>query len=163
MDSTLRVETTNLIAQVLNALYALRPQLVAPTAGSRGADDLANTEGRRNGEPWGSLPVETYLTVVAGLGVATVDHLHACPHTMFDDIDFGPGVMDRCTLEAAGRLAWLLDPNVDVRDRVGRGYALRVRGLRDNARNIASLAEAEPDPAPKLVGAAERAAKRYLK
>ena len=79
---------------------------------------------------------------------------------MFDDIDFGPGVMARCTLEAAGRLAWLLDPNVDVRDRVGRGYGLRVRGLRDNARNIASLAEAEPDPAPKLVAAAKRAAKR---
>jgi hypothetical protein len=161
MDATHRAEMATLMRHVLNALYAMRPQLVTSAASSRGADDRENTEQGRNGEPWGRLPAETYTTIVAGLSVATVDHLHGCAQIMLDDVDFGPGVMARCTLEAAGRLTWLLDPDLGFRDRVGRGYALRVRGLRDNARNIAALADAEPKAGPELVAAAEIAAKRW--
>ena len=160
MDANDRTEMARLIREVLNGLYAMRPQLITPTAGSRGNDDRVNNEKRRNGDPWGSIPAETYTTIVAGLSVATVDHLHGCAQIMLDDVDFGPGVMARCTLEAAGRLTWLLDPDLDVRERVGRGYALRVRGLRDNARNLAALAASDPEPVPELLAARDDALSR---
>lgn len=145
---------------VLNGLYEMHRQFTEPVEGSRGSDDRQNDEVRRNGEPWGALPVDTYTTIVVGLSVTTVDHLHGCAQILLDEVDFGPGVMARCTLEAAGRLTWLLDTDVDVRGRVGRGYALRVRGLRDNARNIAALGAAEPTPDPELVAAGQQAARR---
>lgn len=160
MDANDRTEMARLMREVLNGLYTMRPQLVTPTPGSRGADDRANSERRRNGDPWGAVPAETYTTIVAGLGVATVDHLHGCAQIMLDDVDFGPGVMARCTLEAAGRQTWLLDLDLDVRERVGRGYALRVRGLRDNARNLAALAASDSEPVPELLTAQDDALRR---
>lgn len=160
MDANGRTEMARLMREVLNALYAMRPQLITPTADSRGADDRVNAEQRRNGAPWGTIPAETYTTIVAGLSVATVDHLHGCAQIMLDDVDFGPGVMTRCTLEAAGRLTWLLDPDLNVRERVGRGYALRVRGLRDNARNLAALAASDAEPGPELLAAQDDAQRR---
>lgn len=160
MDAIERTEMSRLMCEVLNGLYAVRPKLVTPTVGSRGADDRASDERRRDGDPWGSIPAETYTSIVAGLSAATVDHLHGCAQIMFDDIDFGPGVMARCTLEAAGRLTWLLDPDLDTRARVGRGYALRVRGLRDNARNLAALAASDPEPDSELIAARDDALRR---
>lgn len=151
----------NLVRHVVAAFHELRGGFVQPAQGSQGAADLDNTETRRDGSPWGTEPVETYQTLVATLALAIADHLHACTQTMLDDVDFGPAVMARCTLEAAGRAAWLLDPHLDVRERVGRGYALRVRGTRDNARNIAALAALEPDPDPSLTQAADDAAQRW--
>jgi hypothetical protein len=160
MKDEQRVETANLVARVVDALHMLAPQLVTPAAGSRGSDDLANAETRRSGEPWGTLPVETYITMVSSLRIAALDHLHGCAQVMRDDVDFGPGVMARCTLEAAGKLMWLLDPDLDLRARVGRGYAIRIRGLRDNARNIGALAESETDPDSDLVEAVAKARER---
>jgi hypothetical protein len=160
MDASKQREMAWRMGEVLNGLYAMRPQLVAPAAGSRGADDRVSNETRRNGDPWGTAPAETYTTLVAGLSVATVDHLHGCAQIMLDDVDFGPGVMARCTLEAAGRLTWLLDPELDLHERVGRGYALRVRGLRDNARNLAGLVASEPTPAPELLATQDEAQRR---
>lgn len=140
MDSSSQREMARRMGEVLNGLYAMRPQLVAPAAGSRGADDRVSSETRRNGDPWGTAPAETYTSLVAGLSVATVDHLHGCAQIMLDDVDFGPGVMARCTLEAAGRrlsrvlLKWGGDPSPCPAVLAGFGgptKTLRKRGITD--------------------------------
>jgi hypothetical protein len=66
---------------------------------------------------------------------------------MRDDNDFASHVLTRCVLEAAGRVLWVLDGTLDVRARVGRSVALRVRGLRDVAKQAADVSEAYPDDA----------------
>lgn len=161
MDAANCVEMGHVVKHVVAALYELQQQFRVPTVGSPGARDGQNAEVRRDGTPWGPEPIETYVSIVSALAVATADHLHGTAQVLLDDVDFGPAVMARCTLEAAGRLAWLLDPEVDVRARVGRGFALRVRGQRDNARNIAALMESENAPAAPLVDAAATAAARW--
>lgn len=42
---------------------------------------------------------------------------------------FAPLTCARGVLEAAAYAAWLLDPNIDARDRIGRGLARRMQGL----------------------------------
>jgi hypothetical protein len=119
--------------------------------------DRKTYETGRSGVPWGSLPAETLQSIVALTSRAVADHLHSTAHLLRDDIDFGPMVMARSTVEASGRIAWLLPSESDIRDRVGHGYALRVRGLRDNAKNLAALAALENPCPPELAAAAEGA------
>ncbi len=143
MDATDRTRMGTLIRDAAYTLSHVRRGFNDPQLESRGADDLANLEVRRDGTPWGELPVRTYISIVSGLAAFAVDHLHACAQTMLDDVDFGPAVTARSAVEAAGRMVYLLDPDADVRTRVGRGYGLRLRGVRDTANNVAALAESE--------------------
>ena len=111
-----------------------------PAPGSVAAIDLANAETGRGDTPWGPTPVETFVTVTSGTALMMTDHLHAASLTLRDDNDFGPLATARCTLEAAGRVLWLLGTGdeesppapsvVDVRSRVERSLAVRLRGLR---------------------------------
>lgn len=143
MDAEDRMHMGMLIRDTAFTLSHVRQGFNDPHEGARGGDDLANSEVRRDGTPWGELPVRTYISIVSGLAAFAVDHLHACAQTMLDDVDFGQAVTARSAVEAAGRMVYLLDPDDDVRTRVGRGYGLRLRGVRDTAKNVAALAKSE--------------------
>ena len=166
LDATESNRMAQCIRRVVNAIYEGCGQLAKPSQDSMAQADRDNTELGRSGLPWGSVPVETYQSMLGFTAVALADHLHATSQLLLDDIDFGPMVMARSTVEAAGRIEWLLPLNDEaqltenLRSRVGRGLGLRVRGLRDNARNLSALAAVEDPPRPEVLKAAQDAEAR---
>lgn len=146
MDTDTRLRCSELVTSVVADLYKAMPLIERPDPDSLAAADLANSEVRRDRDPWGPLPVETFHSVLGLTHLATLDHLHATSAVLREGVDFGPSILARSVLEAAGRVVWSLR-GADVRDRVGRGVALRLRGVRDNAKNIISLVAAEPSTA----------------
>jgi hypothetical protein len=103
------------MAEVVTAFYETISPIGTLTPGSLAeADRMTDLTGRSN-VPWDSLPAETFQTIVAATSRAVVDHLHSTSHLLRDDIDFGPMVMARSTVEASGRVAWLLPPESETR------------------------------------------------
>jgi hypothetical protein len=143
------------VGAVYETSYLVSKAIREGAVGGAARADLHNTETWRgaSAEPWGSGPVETFHTMLSFTILAMADHLRSTQQVMRADIDFGPMVTARCTTEAAGRVAWMLpqDDEADVRTRVGRGLALRLRGMRDNASNIAALVALEPEPSDELL------------
>jgi hypothetical protein len=99
-------------------------------------------------------------SIGASTAAVMVDHLHGLAQTLRDDVDYGPMVMGRSALEAAGRITWLLDPSLDTRGRVIRAFALRVRGLKDVVRNAEAMAAAAPQR-EEIVAEVERSRARF--
>jgi hypothetical protein len=145
-------ETETLIAVAIDA--------GAPRGQARA--DLDNTETRRGPDraPWRPGPVETFHSVLLLTMMAMADHLNSTSQVLRADIDFGPMAMARCTTEAAGRIAWLLPAQGDVRTRVHRAIAARYRGMQDNAKNIRELIVREPEPADDLLAKSKDADQR---
>jgi len=106
--------------------------------------NLAQVLQRRDGSPWGDEPVDTFCSLVALTATAMVDHLASLAHLLTADVDLGTMVMGRSVLEAGGRVCWMLEP-ADLRSKVGRGYAVRVRGLQQMSKYVTTALTMEPD------------------
>jgi hypothetical protein len=84
-------------------------------------------------DTWSDKPVDVAYSV-AGLaqhvaedlllGVERLVHAHPVHR-------FAVEAMVRCALEACAQAWWLLDPKIDMRQRVARGMAERIHGLQD--------------------------------
>jgi hypothetical protein len=104
-----------------------------PAPGSLGHEDLENAELGRSRKPWGPLPVQTSQSYVVMIAMSAIDHLGAivtCTQPALASC-FAPWSLARAVVEQASLAWWAIDPDITVRERVERGAAIRVRGLRD--------------------------------
>lgn len=125
--------------------------------GSPAADDLAAATRQRGKKRrlWpDDEPVRTMQSIVALTSRAMVEHLGGVAHSLTADLSFAPAVMSRSTLEAAGRIIWVLEGE-DLRGRVARCAAIRVRGLITMRRNDGTVAALEMDDPAILARAAD--------
>jgi hypothetical protein len=123
------------------------PALWVAAPGSKLEAELANNEQGVDGEPWGRTPVETCWGYLAMNCFAGADHLETLAHSLAPEPTMlGAPIMARVALETTGQACWLLDPEIDGRERVHRSQAIRLQGLRRQARmteQLLQLAELE--------------------
>jgi len=111
-----------------------------PASGSRAAFALANPVERR-GVNWRVAPVHTLHTLVSSSWVGMADHLRAAACLLPTDVSFGSMALARCAIEAAGRVAWVLDDELAIDKMIERSVAVRVRSLQDSVRVADLMAE----------------------
>lgn len=113
--------------------------------GSDAVTDVNNDVVGRAGVPWGQMPARTMQTIIGSTSSAMLDHLYALAQVLRTDIDYAPMILGRSALEAAGRIAWMIEPGLDTKTRVIRCYAFRLRGLQDSAKNMAAVLAIDPN------------------
>lgn len=110
-----------------------------PAWKSEAASELGNSEMRRDGSPWGELPVLwTYATawLFISAGIDCLDAMCVCITT--DTPAFVPNALTRIALEAGAKASWLLHPGIGARRRVARrtlihdASARQIRSIVDN-------------------------------
>lgn len=91
------------------------------------------------------------------------DHLIAFTKTMTDPVQtFAPWVSVRGVLEASAIAAWIMDPTINSKERVGRSLALRHEGLSESVKFLraAKVDQAEIVRAEKRIDEVEASAIR---
>lgn len=103
----------------------------SPAADAPAAAERATDHQGPNGS-WGHEPIETTQSWIGLLVIAATDHLGsvATLSSEGNTAIFGGTGVARLAIEAAARASWLLDPELGIFERVQRGYALRLAGLR---------------------------------
>ena len=113
--------------------------------GSPASVEVANTEARLDGTPWGDRPVRTaYAYAQMTMRLAT--ELSRCAALLIGANRPAPGIETeaRAALEAGSVAWWLLKPGLTARQRVCRMQLLRLNSARELARSIKEVGE---DPA----------------
>ncbi len=112
-----------------------------PVAGSIASTEIGTAEAGPGG-PWGDEPALTAYSLAMIANFAAADQL-GCLATLIDSEGvagiFGPLVIARACIEASARSWWLLDPNIGVRERVGRSFRVRIRSIDETTHLINEL------------------------
>jgi hypothetical protein len=152
----------DLLAQIEKALRATLTfgvrQLEAPrwepAPGSQAATELANTETRHNGDPWGQDIPRTSYAAANLLMTGVLDNLGSLCNLLGDPMTtIGPTVITRSALEIGATAWWLTEPGIGVRRRACRELALSLT----SARRAKQVAEELDDPEGKAEGIAQEA------
>lgn len=151
---------SDLLTQLENALQATikfgSRQLAAPAwepaAKSEAATELATSETRQNGDPWGEDPARTTYALANFLMTGVLDNLSSIWRLVGDPMPvLSPTVMARSALEMGATAWWLMEPGIGVRPRVCREL---VRSL-TSARRAAQVAVELDDPIGQAEGQAQ--------
>jgi hypothetical protein len=114
-----------------------------PGAGSEAADELANTETRQGGTPWGESPLRTAYAAANLMMIAIRDNLMSLQRLLDDQMPvIGPTVIARSTMEIASGAWWLMQPGIGARSRVCRELALSLTSSR-RAQQVARKFQAQ--------------------
>jgi hypothetical protein len=110
--------------------------------GSAASAEVANTEVRLDGSPWGERPVRTayaYAQMETKLAV----ELSRCAALLIGAQRPAPGIetVTRASLEAGSVVWWLLEEGLTARQRVCRMQLLRRNSAREHARSIKEVGE----------------------
>jgi hypothetical protein len=118
-----------------NAVWAFEP-------GSPAAAEVANTETRLNGSPWGERPVRTAYQYAQMETKLTVE-MSRCAALLIGAGRPAPGIeaVSRAALEAGSVVWWLLEEGLTARQRVCRMQLLRRNSARELARSIQEVGE----------------------
>jgi hypothetical protein len=113
--------------------------------GSPASVEVANTDTRLNGAPWGERPVRTTYAL-AQMATKLAAEFSRCAAVLIALDRPAPGIETetRSALEAGSVAWWLLQPGLTARQRVCRMQLLRRNNAREYARSIAEVGE---DPA----------------
>jgi hypothetical protein len=115
----------------------LGPAKWEPEPGSQAAAELANTETRQSGDPWGEDPPRTVYAAANLMMTGVMDDLTSIHRLLGDQMPvIGPTVMARSAIEIASGVWWLMEPGIGVRRRVCRELALSLTSAR-RAKQIA--------------------------
>jgi hypothetical protein len=122
-----------------------RQEAWQPETGSPGAGELASTEVRADGSPWGERPTRTVFQLGQMQMKMVVEYARSAALLVAAERP-PPGieVVTRAALEAASVTWWLFAPGLSARQRVCRLQLLRRNSARELAR---SIAEVGADPA----------------
>lgn len=107
---------------------------------SPAATEVANTETRKDGTPWGGRPVRTVYQYALMATKYTVE-MARCIAPLVRSERPAPGIeaLTRTSLEAASVCWWLLEENLTARQRVCRMQLLRRNSARELAASIAAV------------------------
>ena len=113
--------------------------------GSPASAEIANTEVRQDGTPWGDRPIRTayqYAQMATKLAV----EMSRCVALLIGAGRPAPGIEaeTRAALEAGSVAWWLLEEELSARERVCRMQLLRRNSAREHAKSIKEVGE---DPA----------------
>ena len=102
-----------------------------PTAGSEAAAEIANTEIRQAGDPWGEYPPRTAYAAANLMMTGVLDNLASIHNLIGIEMPvIGPTVVARSAIEIASGAWWLMEPGIGVRRRVCRELALSLESAR---------------------------------
>lgn len=89
-----------------------------PRPGSPAAGELANTEVRQDGSPWGEDPVRTAYAAANLMMTGVLDNLAGLRQLLADQMPvIGPTVIARSAIEIASGAWWLMEPGIAARRR----------------------------------------------
>jgi hypothetical protein len=108
--------------------------------GSPASIEVANTEVRLDGSPWGDRPVRTVYQCVQMATKYTVE-MARCVSAVLTPNRPSPGleVLTRSSLEASSVACWILESGLTARQRVCRLQLLRMNSAREMERAIAAV------------------------
>jgi hypothetical protein len=102
-----------------------------PAPGAEAAAELANTEVRQNGDPWGENPPRTAYAAANLMMTGVLDNLASIHNLLAIEMPvIGPTVLARSTIEIASGAWWLMEPGIGARKRVCRELALSLESAR---------------------------------
>jgi hypothetical protein len=108
-----------------------------PQPGSEAAAEIANTEVRQTGAPWGEEPPRTAYAAANLMMIGVLDNLASIHKLIGIEMPvIGPTVVARSTIEIASGAWWLMEPGIGARRRVCRELALSLESAR-RARQVA--------------------------
>lgn len=108
-----------------------------PTPGSEAAAEIANTEVRQTGGPWGENPPRTAYAAANLMMTGVLDDLASIHKLIGIKMSvIGPTVIARSAIEIAADAWWLMEPGIGARRRVCRELALSLESAR-RARQVA--------------------------
>lgn len=115
--------------------------------GSPAALELANTEIRKDGTPWGDRPLRNVYQYALMETKYTVE-MARCIELLVRGERPAPGIegLTRISLEAGSVVWWLLEENLSARKRLSRMQLLRMNSARELAKSIAAVG-ADPNVA----------------
>ena len=133
-----------------------------PAAKSEVAAELANTETRANGDPWGEDPPRTAYAAANLMMTGVLDHLASLGQLLGDQMPvIGPTVIARSAIEIASGAWWIMEPGIGVRARVCRELALSLTSAR-RAKQVADEFQQQGFSLPAEVAAAAQDEVRVL-
>jgi hypothetical protein len=102
-----------------------------PGPGSQAEAELANSETRHGGDPWGEDPPRTAYAAANLMMTGVLDDLAGLRQMLDDQMSvIGPTVVARSAIEIASGAWWLMEPGIGVRRRVCRELALSLSSAR---------------------------------
>lgn len=108
-----------------------------PEPGSEAAAEIANTEVRQTGAPWGENPPRTAYAAASLMMTGVLDNLASIHKLIGIEMPvIGPTVIARSAIEIASGAWWLMEPGIGVRRRVCRELVLSLESAR-RARQVA--------------------------
>jgi hypothetical protein len=109
----------------------LQAPIWEPATDSEAAAELANTENRADGSPWGDVPVRTAYAAANLMMTGVLDNLAALRQLLDDQMPvLGPTVVARSAIEIAAGAWWLMEPGLGARARVCREGVLSLTSAR---------------------------------
>ena len=94
---------------------------------------------------WGADPVVQAYSQAQLLLLAGEDHLRALDRLLRrEPLAFAPVAVSRAAIEVFARAGWLLDSNLDSKNRIARGMTERLHSLRERAKLPADYNEPNP-------------------
>jgi hypothetical protein len=109
-----------------------------PQPGSEAAAEIANTEVRKTGAPWGEDPPRTAYAAANLMMIGVLDNLASIRKLIGIEMPvIGPTVVARSAIEIASGAWWLMEPGIGARPRVCRELALSL----ESARRAGQVAE----------------------
>jgi hypothetical protein len=121
----------------------LGPAKWEPEPGSEAAAEIANTEVRQGGDPWGEDPPRTAYAAANLMMTGVLDNLASIHKLLGIEMPvIGPTVVARSAIEIASGAWWLMEPGIGARRRVCRELALSLESAR-RARQVAEEFQAQ--------------------
>lgn len=109
----------------------LGPAKWEPEPGSQSAAEIANTETRLSGDPWGEDPPRTAYAAANLMMTGVLDNLSSIHQVLGSQMPvIGPTVLARSAIEIASGAWWLMEPGIGVRRRVCRELVLSLASAR---------------------------------
>ncbi len=115
----------------------LAPATWEPVSGSEATAEIANTEVRQTGGPWGEVPLRTAYAAANLMMTGVLDNLASIHNLIGIEMPvIGPTVIARSAIEIASGAWWLMEPGIGARRRACRELALSLESAR-RARTVA--------------------------
>ena len=110
--------------------------------GSSASAEIANTEVRHDGAPWGDRPIRTAYAY-AQMATKIAVEMSRCAALLIGAGRPAPGIeaVTRAALEAGSVAWWLLEENLSARERVCRMQLLRRNSAREYGKSIKEVGE----------------------
>ena len=141
----------------------LGPAKWEPAANSEAAAELANTEKRADGTPWGENPPRTAYAAANLMMTAVLDNLAGIGKLLDEQMPvIGPTILARSAIEIAASVFWLMEPGIGVVNRVCRELTLSLTSAR-RAGQIAREFQDQGFTLPAEVAAAAQDEARVLR